>query len=177
MLPFFISLTHGMARGQKGRLIRNSTATALLVSISFLFVGKLVLLWLGITISDFLVAGGAILFILSIRDLTSYGKAAKIPDETTGVVPLAVPLIVGPAVLTTSLVLLNSFGIFPTLSSIVFNILLCGLILYYASGLSKVLGKAGSHMLSKISSLFLAAIGVMLIRRGAQEIIAVWFSK
>ncbi|OIO37464.1 MAG: hypothetical protein AUJ72_04515 [Candidatus Omnitrophica bacterium CG1_02_46_14] len=176
-LPFFISLTHGMARGQKEKLVRNSTATALLVSILFLFIGKLVLLWLGITISDFLVAGGAILFILSIRDLTAYGKSAKIPDETAGVVPLAVPLIVGPAVLTTSLVLLNSFGIAPTLFSIIINILLCGVILYYSTAISKVLGKAGSHTLSKISSLFLAAIGVMLIRRGLQEILAVWFSR
>ena len=177
MLPIFMSLTYGMANEQKEKLIHHSTMTALLVAISFLLVGKLVLLWLGITISDFLVAGGAILFILSIRDLLSYGKAARIPDETVGVVPLAVPLIVGPAVLTTSLILLNSFGIFPTLFSIVSNILLCGVVLHFSMTLSKVLGKTGSHTLSKISSLLLAAIGVMLIRRGVLEIVSEWLSR
>ncbi|OIO39067.1 MAG: MarC family protein [Candidatus Omnitrophica bacterium CG07_land_8_20_14_0_80_50_8] len=177
MLPVFMSLTHGMAKGQRAKLIRHSTATALLVAVSFLLIGKLVLLWLGITISDFLVAGGAILFIISIRDLLTYGKAARVPDETAGVVPLAVPLIVGPAVLTTSLILLNSLGILPTLFSIIVNILLCGIILHFSAGLSKVLGKAGSHTLSKIFSLLLAAIGVMLIRRGTFEIISAWFAR
>ncbi len=174
MLPVFMSLSHGMAKGQKETLIRHSTITALLVAISFLLIGKFVLLWLGITINDFLVAGGAILFIISIRDLLSYGKAARIPDETAGVVPLAVPLIVGPAVLTTSLILLNSYGIYPTLFSIVTNILLCGLILGFSTTLSKVLGESGSHTLSKIFNLLLAAIGVMLMRRGLQEIITAW---
>jgi multiple antibiotic resistance protein len=177
MLPIFMSLTHAISKTQKEKLIRQSTMTALLVAISFLMVGKLILLWLGVTISDFLVAGGAILFIISIRDLLSYGKAARIPDETAGVVPLAVPLIVGPAVLTTSLILLNSFGIFPTLFSLVANILLCGVILHFSMTLSKVLGKTGSHTLSKISSLLLAAIGVMLIRRGVLEIISAWLSR
>lgn len=177
MLPVFMSLTHGMAKGPREKLIRHSTLTALFVAIVFLFIGKLVFLWLGITISDFLVAGGAILFIISIRDLLSYGKGSKVPDETIGVVPLAVPLIVGPAVLTTSLILLNSCGVLPTLFSIITNILLCGMILHFSSGLSKVLGKAGSHTLSKIFSLLLAAIGVMLIRLGLQQILTAWFSK
>ena len=177
MLPVFMSLTHGMPKGQREKLIRHSTTTALLVAISFLLVGRLVLLWLGITISDFLVAGGAILFIISIRDLLSYGKDARIPDETAGVVPLAVPLIVGPAVLTTSLILLGSVGIFPTLFSLIANILLCGVVLHFSSVLSNVLGKAGSHTLSKISNLLLAAIGVMLIRRGALEIISTWLAR
>lgn len=175
MLPIFMSLTHSMAKGAREKLIRHSTLTALWVAIGFLLVGKLVFLWLGITISDFLVAGGAILFILSIRDLLTYGKASRVPDDSVGVVPLAVPLIVGPAVLTTSLILLNSVGILPTLFSIVVNILLCGIILHFSLGLSKLLGKAGSHTLSKIFNLLLAAIGVMLIRRGVEQIFAGWF--
>ena len=177
MLPVYMSLTQGMSKGPREKLVRHSTLTALFVAIGFLFVGKLVFLWLGITISDFLVAGGAILFIISIRDLLAYGKASRIPDETIGVVPLAVPLIVGPAVLTTSLILLNSFGIFPTLFSIVANILLCGIILHFSSALSKVLGKAGSHTLSKIFNLLLGAIGVMLMRLGFQQILSAWLSR
>ena len=176
MLPIFMSLTHGMPKAQREKLVRTSTLTALIVAIAFLMVGRLVFMWLGITISDFLVAGGAILFIISIRDLLSYGKEGRVPDQTVGVVPLAVPLIVGPAVLTTSLILLNSFGIMPTLFSIVSNILLCGVILHFSSGLSKFLGKAGSHTLSKIFNLLLAAIGVMLIRLGLQQILSAWFT-
>ena len=111
----------------------------------------------------------AILFIISIRDLLSLSKSSNFHAGTVGVVPLAVPLIAGPAVLTTSLILLNSFGILPTLFSVVTNILLCGVILHFAGYLSKLLGETGSHTLSKIFNLFLGAIGVMLIRHGIQS--------
>lgn len=171
MLPVFLSLTYRMRPAEKEELIRQSTLTALVVAVAFLWVGKIVFLWLGITISDFLVAGGAILFIVSIRDLLSYAKSPRVPEGTVGVIPLAVPLIVGPAVLTTSLILLNSFGILPTLFSIVTNIFLCALILHFSSVLSRWLGESGSHTLSKIANLFLGAIGVMLMRRGIQEIL------
>lgn len=174
MLPIFLSLTNGMNKEERARLIRLSTITALLVSIAFLFVGKLVFSWLGITISDFLVAGGAILFILSIRDLLSFNRASRVAGETIGVVPLAVPLIVGPAVLTGSLILWDSLGAGPTLFSIVSNILLCGVILIFSDRLSKILGEGGSNTLSKIANLFLAAIGVMLMRRGFYEILSTW---
>ena len=172
MIPVFTALTHGIPKTEKRKLIVQSTFTALFVAVVFLWVGKLVFLWLGITIQDFLVAGGAILFIISIRDLLSFGKASTVPGETIGVVPLAVPLIVGPAVLTTSLILLNSVGFYPTVFSIVANILLCGVILRFSGFLSQILGESGAHTLSKIFSLLLGAIGVMLMRRGIFEMLA-----
>ena len=170
MLPVFMSLTHGMRKGERNALVRHSAFVALCVAIAFLFVGKLVFLWLGITIDDFLVAGGAILFILSIRDLLSFEVKSKLPPNTLRVVPLAVPLMVGPAVLTTSLILVDSFGVFPTVVSIFVNLLLCVIVLYAADLLSNVLGEAGSRTLSKIFNLLLAAIGIMMMRRGLLHI-------
>lgn len=166
MIPLFLGLTDGMSPAERRRLVARSTVTALCVSIGFLWIGKLLFAWLGITISDFLVAGGLILFVISIRDLLASGKPQRLPGETMGVVPLAVPLIAGPAVLTTSLILLNSYGPAPTLAAVVSNILLCGLVLRFASECARVLGDTGSHTLSKIASLLLGAIGVMLVRRG-----------
>lgn len=170
MLPIYMSLTRGLNNYQKTRLVQRSILTALGVALAFLFVGRWVFWVLGITISDFLVAGGAILFILSIRDMASFSKSSKITDEALGIVPLAVPLIVGPAVLTTSLILLNAYGIYVTFFSIVFNIMFCGVVLTFANRLSKLIGEAGSMTLSKIFSLLLGAIGVMLMRRGLQDI-------
>lgn len=177
MIPFYLSLTRGLPAPDRARLLRQSTAAALLVAVVFLWIGKLVFLWLGLTLSDFLVAGGAVLFILSIRDLLAFEKGSNVPETRPGVVPLAVPLMVGPAVLTTSLVLLNSFGVLPTLFSIVANLLLCGLILHFSTALARLLGEAGSNTVSKISNLLLAAIGVMLVRKGITEIIMVFFQR
>ena len=170
MLPVFMALTQRMRQAERQRLVRLSIVTALLVALSFLLVGKLVFLWLGITFADFLVAGGAVLFILSIRDLLSFEKKIRISEGSIGVVPLAVPLIVGPAVLTSSMISLSSFGWIPTVLSLVSNILLCGVILHFSSAFSKILGETGSQTLSKIFNLLLAAIGVMLMRRGLLEI-------
>jgi multiple antibiotic resistance protein len=121
---------------------------------------------LGITVGDFMVAGGAILFSLAISDIVHPVKQRRIPEQDLGVVPLGTPLIVGPAVLTTSLVIISHFGLFATLVSILVNILLAGAIFYLSGVLIKVLGEAGSKALSKITSLLLAAIAVMMIRKG-----------
>src|SRR3989338_9876481 len=91
MLPVYLGLTGRMRPTERQRLVRLSIVTALLVALSFLLVGRLVFLWLGITFADFLVAGGAILFILSIRDLLSFEKKIRVSDGSIGVVPLAVP--------------------------------------------------------------------------------------
>lgn len=169
MIPVYLGLTNGLSLKQRSRILQNSVLTALFVALAFLFVGKMIFVWLGVTISDFLVAGGAVLFIISIRDLLAVNKSARVLGEKMGVVPLAVPLIVGPAVLATSLILLDSLGIGPTVFSIVTNVILCGLILHFSDRLSALLGAVGSQTLSKISSLLLAAIGVMLMRRGFFE--------
>ena len=174
MIPVFMSLTHGMKEAERQKLIRHSTLTALLVAIVFLWVGKAVFALLGITIADFMVAGGAILFVISITDLLTFGKRAGVPGETFGVVPLAVPLMAGPAVFASSLILVDALGVYPTLFAIVANVVLCGTVLYFSSSISKVLGEVGSHTLSKIFSLLLGAIGVMLMRRGLIDILSSW---
>ncbi|OGW90766.1 MAG: hypothetical protein A3D28_01415 [Omnitrophica bacterium RIFCSPHIGHO2_02_FULL_63_14] len=169
ILPVYLSLTGGLSSRQKVVLIQRSILTALVVAVLFLWVGKWVFAFLGITISDFLVAGGAILFTFALRDLLSSEKGPRLSDPSLGVVPLAVPLIVGPAVLTTSIIVLGSFGPAPTIFALVANILLCGLVLYFANALSRLLGESGSMTLSKIFSLLLGAIGVMLMRRGLEQ--------
>jgi multiple antibiotic resistance protein len=81
-------------------------------------------------------------------------------------VPIGVPLITGPAVLTTSLLLINEHSAVVTSLAIAANILIVGGIFFMAPLINRVLGKTGSKALSKIISLLLAAIGVMIVRKG-----------
>ena len=85
-----------------------------------------------------------------------------------GVVPLGVPLIVGPAVLASLLLLTNSVGLVPTLIALVLNIALVGAMFLGAQRLMRLLGEGGAKVISKIAGLLLAAIGVMLVRRGIE---------
>jgi multiple antibiotic resistance protein len=169
VLPIFVSLTEDLEQKLRTKVILQSMLTAAGLAIGFVLVGKLVFKFLGITMGDFMIAGGAILFCLAIIDMASPTKKRHIPGPELGAVPLGTPLIAGPAVLTTSMLVVSQHGLVPTIISILTNILLAGLLFRLSSGLMKFLGEAGSKALSKITSLLLAAIAVMLMRKGLEQ--------
>lgn len=169
VLPIFVSITEGLEKNERAKVIIQSIITASCLAVGFILLGKLIFRLLGITIGDFMIAGGAILFCLAITDIINPVKKRRIPSKDLGAVPLGTPLIVGPAVLTTSLVIVSQYGLIPTIISVLTNILFAGLVFSLASLLIKFLGEAGSKALSKITSLLLAAIAVMLIRKGLEQ--------
>jgi len=169
VLPIFISLTEGIKKEKKLRIIKQSVIAALIIAIAFIFVGKGIFSIIGVTVEDFMIAGGAVLFIISVTDLLFPAKRRK--TSTVGVVPLGTPLIAGPAVLTTSLISIDNIGLWPTLLSVVLNIFLAGVVFTSSDFLIKTLGVEGSRGISKVSSLLLAAIGIMMIRKGLTQII------
>ncbi len=173
LLPVFVALTHRIGKKEKQKIIVQSVITALSVAIVFIFVGKWVFRMMGISVGDFMVAGGLVLMCLSVSDLLVPGKQWRRPVDDLGAVPLGTPLIVGPAVLTTSLIIIEEYGLVATVISAVLNICLVGVIFTWSDVLIKTLGQAGSRALSKIMSLFLAAIAVMMIRKGIVEL---WMS-
>lgn len=166
VLPVFVSLTESLEQKERYKIIIQSMITASGLAIGFVLVGKLVFRVLGIAMGDFMIAGGVILFCLAIIDIVNPIKRRRVPGTELGAVPLGTPLIAGPAVLTTSILIVNEYGLFATMISILRNILLCGLVFRLSSILMKFLGTSGTKALSKIFALLLAAIAVMLIRKG-----------
>ena len=167
VLPVFMNLTGEFSHSQRRRVIVQSIITATIVSLVFLVVGKSLFDLLGITVADFMVAGGMLLFIISIIDIiTGEKKQRGIDHESLGAVPIGVPLIVGPAVLTTILLLVGQYGPIPTVSAAMANILIAGFVFLLSDSIYKILGKSGSKTISKLASLLLAAIAVMIIRKG-----------
>lgn len=172
VLPMFMSLTEGLESPALRRVIYQSVVTAAVVGVSFLVVGKAILELLGITVGDFMVAGGSLLFVISVSDLLRAEKVQRRVDpEGLGAVPLGVPLITGPAVLTTSILLLNEHGIVITAAALVPNVLIAGIVFYFADAINRGLGNAGAKTASKIASLLLAAIAVMMVRKGVESFI------
>jgi multiple antibiotic resistance protein len=166
VLPIFITLTEEVEQQEKIKVIAQSMLTAFCIAVAFVILGRVVFRALGIKMEDFMIAGGAILFCLAITDIINPVKRRRIPTEGLGAVPLGTPLIAGPAVLTTSMVMVSQYGLVTTLISVVVNIALAGIIFSGAAMVMRFLGEAGSKALSKIMSLLLAAIAVMLIRKG-----------
>ena len=173
VLPIFISLTGSLSPAQKRRVLLQSLITATAVALVFLAIGPTILTALNITVSDFMVAGGILLLVISLSDLLTGEKRQRIVDpETLGAVPLGVPIITGPAVLTTSVLLANVHGMSLTALALLTNIGIAGAIFWFAQPITRFLGNAGTMILSKIASLFLTTIAVMLIRKGLIEIIS-----
>jgi multiple antibiotic resistance protein len=166
VMPIFISLTEELTLKEKLFVVIQSMITALTVAIGFIFLGKFIFKVLSISVGDFMIAGGVILFFIAIIDLIFTNKQRKLPPKESGAVPLGTPLIAGPAVLTTSMIIISVYGLAATIISIVLNILVAGLIFMFSEVLIKLLGKVGTKVFSKIVSLFLAAIAIMMIRRG-----------
>lgn len=168
-IPLFISLVDGASKKERHKIIVDSVTTATVVAILFMFVGKWVLRFIGITIPDFQIAGGALLFIISVRLLLPGSQKYILSnnhEKDVGVFPLGTPLITGPAVLTTTLMMLDSFGIAPTFVSLVVNMIITWITLAKADFIIKFMGSSGTRAFSKIMYILLAAIGVMMIRRG-----------
>lgn len=168
IVPLYLGLTESFAdKHLKRKLVLNASITALLICVTFLFVGDAIFNFLGITLNDFRIAGGIILLIISINDLLFYSSRVRdIKPQDVGVVPIGIPLIAGPAVLTTILIAVREFGYTYTMVSLILNLLITFLALLYADQIKKLLGESGSKAFAKVASLFLAAIAVMMIRVG-----------
>ena len=134
----------------------------------FIFLGKAIFSALGISVADFQVAGGLILLGLAVRDLMGFNEDPRSGSVDFGVVPLGMPLIAGPALLTALLLLMDSVGALYTILSLLVNLLLVEIGFRYAQRIEGLLGKQGLKGVSKLIALLLAAIAVSLIRRGWQ---------
>ncbi len=173
VLPMYMAMAHNFEIKKSRRILLLSILTAGFVAILFLFTGQELLIALGISIADFQIAGGIILFILSLIDLIMPHKARRVPlHENFGAVPLGVPIIVGPAVLTTLLLLGEQYGKIIAGLAMLANLFLTWFIFFFSPQFSRILGDAGVKIISKIAMLFLASIGIMMIRRGIQAIMA-----
>ncbi len=168
ILPIFVSLTSEMPQPERNRVARQSILTGFLVSVAFLGAGKSVFALLGITVPDFQIAGGILLFIISIVDLIFPEKTRTFPKETMGVVPIGIPLIVGPAVLTLLLMIVHTYGYFSTLLCLVLNLLIVWLAFGQSHRIMGLMKEGGAKGLGKVFSLLLAAFAMMMIRIGLE---------
>lgn len=168
LAAIFLGLGQGVVAEQRQRIARQATITGGAVALLFLFLGANIFDALGISSSDFQIAGGCILFILAARDLIhSAAEPEKLPSDF-GVVPLGMPLIAGPALITTLIISADTVGVRYALAGLVANLLLVVVAFRFSDQFGRLIGTTGLRALSKIISMLLAAIAVNMIRRGLQ---------
>jgi multiple antibiotic resistance protein len=171
LVPVFMSVTTSMPEHRRRHIAFQSAGVAFAVGIGFIFLGQVLFRLLQITVNDFRIAGGILLLVLAIIDLLMPGKPSVDEGQTIGIVPLAMPLIAGPAMLTTSLMLSRTYGPSEAILGLAINLFLLLAILWAANRLTRVMNVHVMTAVSKLVMLLLAAIAVNFIRVGITQIV------
>jgi len=167
-LPFVISISEGMTKPQRRRTIHIALLTATIVGLVFLFFGQLILNVLDISVGAFAIAGGVVLLVLSVKYVSTGHMVEASRDEMVAVVPIGTPLVVGPATITTLLLLATQFQdkIYLVLISFVLNMLLTWGVFMLSDYIVHFMDEGGLKAVSRVFALLLAAIAVSMIIRG-----------
>lgn len=168
-LPLVLAWTGDLSGRERNRQLRYALLTALGAGLAFLLGGQWLLSVLGVGVPDFQIAGGLVLLVLAIADLVAGGgheARGSLPSRDFGVVPIGIPILAGPATLTSLLVLQQQFGPVLTTLSLLANLLLAGLLFWQAGSIIRLFGRNGLRAVSKVISLLLAAIAIKFIREG-----------
>ncbi|MHA3772126.1 MarC family protein [Verrucomicrobiota bacterium sgz303538] len=168
LVPVYLSMASNVEPAHRNVVVVQAVTTAFLVGIGFLMLGRALFTALGITVADFQIAGGVILLILAVQDLLANDVRNQFAVKDFGIVPLGMPLIAGPGMLTSVLTLGDTLGSALTISALVTNLVIIWFALRFAETLSRLVGATALRAISRFVALLLAAIAVNLIRRGWQ---------
>ncbi len=178
-IPFFIAFTEGFSPAQRHRTILVSAFSAFLViGLSALF-GTDLLRFFGISLASFQVGGGMLLLISAISMLNAKPGAVKstpeevdeaVASDSVAVVPLTIPLLTGPATISTVIIYANkarhwsdllvliSYGVVIALAS--------AMAFRAAQPIARFLGKTGINVMTRLMGLLLAALSVEMMSDG-----------
>jgi multiple antibiotic resistance protein len=173
VLPAFLQMSSGLSEKRKKRMVDLSVLTAGAVGLLFIPLGPLVLGALGLRTGDFQVAGGLLVLVVALRDVVWDQKLRALPGGAgTGIVPFGIPLLVGPAVLATLILLRDRFSLWEVALCLAANLLVAWALFRNSAFLMRRIGATGTQVVSKLSALLLAAYAVMMIRTGLASLAA-----
>jgi multiple antibiotic resistance protein len=165
-LPFVMTMGEGNSRREQRKMVHFAIITATAVGLIFLFFGQFILKVMDISVGSFAIAGGIILLVLSIKYMTTGHMVAMIKEEMVAVVPIGTPLTVGPATITTLILLALQYPLYIVLISFAVNMVFTWVIFLLAQRIAGFLGEGGIMATSRVFSLLLAAIGVSMVING-----------
>lgn len=174
VLSVFLSMTEGMSVTEQRKLALRVVLSVMIICLVLYFGGNTIFATLGITLDGFRIGTGSLLF-LSAVSLVS-GKRARPEPEDDGdiaVVPLAMPITVGPATIGTLLILGAELESTPDklLGAAALLAACCcvGVLLFSASAIKKIIGRMGLAMLTKITGLVLSALAAQIVFTGVRN--------
>ncbi len=166
-LPILSTLTQKLSAKERNKNVDGAVLIAAILLFIFLFFGTRILQYFGISIDSFKIAGGIILLIIGIKIVLGLSlREERAKKYEIAAVPLATPLITGPAVITVILLLVNEFGYLLTLIASLLNLLITWVVLRQTALLFRLFGRQGSGIIARIMGLILIALAVEFIKQG-----------
>jgi len=185
VVPFFIHFTQNFSRQQRQRTIRISAFTAFCVVALSALAGLKIIEFFGISIASFQVGGGTLLLISSLAMLNAQPAESKPGDVTEGdqkvdagasiaVVPLTIPLLTGPATISTMVIYAERTRHWWELAVLVGYGVVVGVatfLAFSASGaIARWLGRTGINVMTRLMGLILAALAVEIMAEGLAKL-------
>ena len=161
-----VALVGGMEPKERRNIINAATGTATGIGLAFLFFGQFILNMMGISVGAFAIAGGIILIVLSIKQMITGQMVDVMARREVAIVPIGTPLIVGPATITTLLMLVTRYPLTAVLLSFILNMAITWVVFKVGEQIVRLFGHNGLNVISRIFSLLLAAIAVNMVIEG-----------
>ncbi len=174
-IPLFIAALKKVAPERRTFVIFRELMIALGIMVFFLFCGKWFLRAFGIHSYSLSIAGGIILFLISINLVfssdTSGSEPKNDPKDEPFIVPLAIPLVAGPAALSMVLILAAQHSKMGTLGAVVAASVINMAILMCSFPLSKLLGQRGLTAIERLTGMILILMSVDMVLGGIAEFV------
>ena len=177
--PIFISLTSKCSELQRKNIANKGVLIAFIILVFFALTGSLLLDLFGISLAAFRLGGGVLLMLLSIEMVMSKNETQpQDADSVTdlAVFPISIPLLSGPAAITMLILFIKQsegdlFQKGIVLFALFVNMIIVWLCLRFSNRISKLLGKTGANVVTKIFGILLTALAFQFIIDGIFEAI------
>ncbi len=176
VLSVFLTVTHDVTSKERKALAIKVTISVIVTSLILLFFGKHIFEVFGITLDAFRIGAGSLMFLSAVELIQGNKATAKVGDKNIldlAVVPLAIPITIGPGTIGILLVMGATFenksSMLMGSFALIFAVLVIGFMLYSSSIIEKIIGKQGLLVISKITGLFLAALSAQIVFTGIKN--------
>jgi multiple antibiotic resistance protein len=148
-IPFLVTMGQDMNHKERHKMVNYAILTATIVGLVFLFFGQFILNVLNIDVGSFAIAGGLILLVLSIRYMSTGHMVKSSRKEMTAIVPIGTPLTVGPATITTLLLLALQYPLYMVLISFALNMVITWVLFFLSQKIAGFMGQGGLTAVSR----------------------------
>jgi multiple antibiotic resistance protein len=183
LIPIFVIYISRHNPSERRKIIFKTILIAAIVSIFFIFLGRYILLYLGISSGAFLIAGGILLFLVSIDLILAKPSRTKLSSDNTAdfikedisVFPLAIPMISGPGTIAALIMFSsqakeNHFMLLIISGISIIVLLITMLVMFLSVTIDSLLGKTGISVIQRVMGLILSALAVQFIINGLAQV-------